>query len=145
MASAVPLSWPMVTLTPFKIFAIIAGEIRITSYNVCYTKLLRILANDLSEIFAWSVDFFGLQKGDRFKMIYEEKYVNDSLISYGKILTAYFEHYGDTIYAIPFNQDSLVSFYDAEGNSLKKAFLKAPLNFRITSYNVCYTKLLRKH
>jgi murein DD-endopeptidase MepM/ murein hydrolase activator NlpD len=94
-----------------------------------------ILAIPLSDIFAWSVDFYGLQKNDKFKLIYEEKYVNDSLIGYGKIFAAYFEHYGDTIYAIPFNQDTVVSFYDQKGNSLKKAFLKAPLNFtRIASH-----------
>ena len=85
-----------------------------------------LLANDLSEIYAWSIDFFGLQKGDRFKIIYEEKSVNDTMIGYGKILAAYFEHYGDSIYAIPFNQDSIQNFYDSKGNSLKKAFLKAP-------------------
>ncbi len=94
-----------------------------------------IMAIALSDIFAWSVDFYGLQKNDKFKMIYEEKFVNDSSIGYGKIFAAYFEHYGDTIYAIPFNQDTLVSFYDQKGNSLKKAFLKAPLNFsRISSH-----------
>jgi murein DD-endopeptidase MepM/ murein hydrolase activator NlpD len=93
-----------------------------------------ILANDLSEIFAWTVDFFGLQLNDKFKMIYEEKFVNDTSIGYGKILAAYFEHYGDTIYAIPFKQDSVESFYDLDGNSLRKAFLKAPLKFsRISS------------
>jgi murein DD-endopeptidase MepM/ murein hydrolase activator NlpD len=93
-----------------------------------------VMAIPLSDIFAWSVDFYGLQINDRFKLIYEEKFVNDSSIGYGKILAAYFEHYGDTIYAIPFNQDTVVSFYDQKGNSLKKAFLKAPLNFtRIAS------------
>jgi hypothetical protein len=94
-----------------------------------------LLAIPLSDIFAWSVDFYGLQKGDKFKMIYEEKFVNDSSIGFGKVFAAYFEHWGDTIYAIPFNQDTIVSFYDQKGNSLKKAFLKAPLNFsRIASH-----------
>ena len=101
-----------------------------------------ILANDLSEIYAWSIDFFGLQKGDRFKIIFEEKLINDTLIGYGKILAAYFEHYGDSIYAIPFNQDSIQSFYDTEGNSLKKAFLKAPLKFSRISSGFSYA---RKH
>lgn len=101
-----------------------------------------ILANDLSEIYAWSVDFFGLQLGDRFKLIFEEKYVEDSLIGYGEILAAYFEHYGDTIYAIPFNQDTLVNWYDQKGNSLRKAFLKAPLKFSRISSHFSYA---RKH
>jgi len=101
-----------------------------------------ILANDLSEIFAWTVDFFGLQLNDKFKMIYEEKFVNDSSIGYGKILAAYFEHYGDTIYAVPFKQDSVESFYDLDGNSLRKAFLKAPLKFSRISSGFSYA---RKH
>lgn len=101
-----------------------------------------LLANDLSEIFAWTVDFFGLQVNDKFKMIYEEKFINDTSIGYGKILAAYFEHYGDTIYAIPFKQDSVESFYDLNGNSLRKAFLKAPLKFSRISSGFSYA---RKH
>ncbi len=101
-----------------------------------------VLANDLSDIFAWTVDFFGLQVNDKFKIIYEEKFVNDTSIGYGKILAAYFEHYGDTIYAIPFKQDSVESFYDIDGNSLKKAFLKAPLKFSRISSGFSYA---RKH
>ncbi len=101
-----------------------------------------LLANDLSEIFAWTVDFFGLQLNDKFKMVYEEKFVNDSSIGYGKILAAYFEHYGDTIYAVPFKQDSVESFYDLDGNSLRKAFLKAPLKFSRISSGFSYA---RKH
>jgi len=101
-----------------------------------------ILANDLSEIYAWSIDFFGLQKGDRFKIIYEEKFINDTSIGYGKILASYFEHYNDSIYAIPFMQDSILSFFDLEGNSLRKAFLKAPLKFSRVSSGFTYA---RKH
>ncbi len=101
-----------------------------------------LLANDLSDIFAWTVDFFGLQVNDKFKIIYEEKFVNDTSIGYGKILAAYFEHYGDTIYAIPFKQDSIESFYDLDGSSLKKAFLKAPLKFSRISSGFSYA---RKH
>lgn len=94
-----------------------------------------LLANDLSEIYAWSVDFFGIQKGDAFKIIFEEKYVDDEFIGYGKIITAYFNHYGEDIYAIPFTQDSTESYYNINGESLRKAFLKAPLKFsRIASH-----------
>ena len=93
-----------------------------------------LLANDLSEIYAWSVDFFGLQKNDKFKIIYEEKFVEGKTIGFGKIHAAYFEHIGQEIYAIPFVQDSVLSFYNQDGNSLKKAFLKAPLKYsRISS------------
>ncbi len=92
------------------------------------------LVNDLSEIFAWSIDFFGLQKGDSFKIIYEEQYVDSTSIGISKIYAAWFNHMGEDFYAIPFVQNDRESFYDIEGNSLKKAFLKAPLRFsRISS------------
>lgn len=93
-----------------------------------------LLSNDLSEIYAWSVDFFGLQKDDKFKIIYEQKFVDGKYIGDGKIIAAYFEHMGKEIYAIPFEQDSVLSFFDIDGQSLRKAFLKAPLKYsRISS------------
>ena len=92
------------------------------------------LAFKLSEIFAWTVDFFGLQKGDSFKVIYEELYVDDKSLGTGRIYGALFSWSGAIITAVPFIQDSRESFFDIEGNSLRKAFLKAPLQFsRISS------------
>lgn len=92
------------------------------------------LAIDLSEIFAWTVDFFGLQKGDGFKVIYEELYIDDKLLGTGKIFGAQFSRSGSTITAIPFIQGGTESFFDTDGTSLRKAFLKAPLQFsRISS------------
>ncbi len=93
-----------------------------------------ILANELSEIFAWTVDFFGLQKGDNFKVIYEELYIDSESQGIGRIFGAQFTWAGKTITAIPFIQNGVESYYDSEGNSLRKAFLKAPLKFsRISS------------
>lgn len=92
------------------------------------------LVGGLSDIFAWSVDFFGLQKGDSFKVIYEEMSIDDKLLGFGKIYGAQYTGSGTSIYAIPFIQDGKESFFDSEGNSLRKAFLKAPLPFaRVTS------------
>jgi murein DD-endopeptidase MepM/ murein hydrolase activator NlpD len=92
------------------------------------------LAIDLSEIFAWTVDFFGLQKGDGFKVIYEELYIDDKLLGTGKIFGAQFDRSGTTVTAIPFIQGGTESFFDTDGTSLRKAFLKAPLQFsRISS------------
>jgi murein DD-endopeptidase MepM/ murein hydrolase activator NlpD len=88
-----------------------------------------LLANNLSEIYAWSIDFFGLQKNDKFKVIYEELFVDGQSIGFGKIKSAFFEHNGQEIYAIPFKQDSVEEFFDAVGNNLRKAFLKAPLKY----------------
>jgi murein DD-endopeptidase MepM/ murein hydrolase activator NlpD len=93
-----------------------------------------MVAIELSEIYAWSIDFFGLQAGDSFNVVYDELYVDTVRVGMGKIYTAYFKHAGEEFYAIPFEQDSVVSFFDQNGNSLRKAFLKAPLRFsRISS------------
>ncbi|MFO7525811.1 MAG: peptidoglycan DD-metalloendopeptidase family protein [Ignavibacteriaceae bacterium] len=92
------------------------------------------LAIKLSQIFAWQVDFYAIQKGDNFKIIYEEKRVDDKIIGTGEILGAYFQHRGTDYYAIPFEQDGIQQFFDQNGNSLRKTFLKAPLEFsRISS------------
>ncbi len=92
------------------------------------------LAIELSEIYAWTVDFFGLQKGDSFKVIYEELFIEDQSLGAGRIYGAQFTWSGATINAIPFIQGETESYYDNDGNSLRKAFLKAPLQFsRISS------------
>jgi murein DD-endopeptidase MepM/ murein hydrolase activator NlpD len=92
------------------------------------------ISAELSEIYAWTIDFFGLQKGDRFKVIYEEEFIGEESVGIRRIHAALFEHAGNPIYAIPFIQDSTMSFYDTTGASLRKAFLKAPLRYsRISS------------
>jgi murein DD-endopeptidase MepM/ murein hydrolase activator NlpD len=93
------------------------------------------LVNDMSDIYAWTVDFFGLQKGDNFKVVYEEFYIDGKSLGTGRIFGAQFNRTGSSITAIPFIQDDKESYFDADGNSLKKAFLKAPLEFsRISSH-----------
>ncbi|MBK9097767.1 MAG: peptidoglycan DD-metalloendopeptidase family protein [bacterium] len=92
------------------------------------------LAIKLSQIFAWQIDFYHLQKGDNFKVIYEELFIDDKFFAIGKILGACFNHNGKDFYAVPFMQDSVSQYFDEDGNSLRKAFLKAPLEFgRISS------------
>ena len=92
------------------------------------------LVFDMSDIFAWTVDFFGLQKGDSFKVIYEELFIDNKSLGSGKIYGAQFTRSGSSITAIPFIQDDKESFFDSDGKSLKRAFLKAPLQFsRISS------------
>lgn len=105
------------------------------------------LSLELSEIYAWTVDFFGLQKGDAFTVVYMEQFVDSVSIGVEKILYALFTHMGEEIYAIPFMQDSIISFFDIEGNSLRKTFLKAPLRYsRISSHfsNARMHPVLRK-
>ena len=92
------------------------------------------LAMDLSDIFAWTIDFFGLQKDDSFTVIYDERYVDSVSVGIGRIWGAIFNHAGKTYYAIPFKQGPKITYWDEQGNSLRKNLLKAPLKFsRISS------------
>lgn len=92
------------------------------------------LAMELADIYAWTVDFYRLQKGDRFKIIFDERYVDGNFIGIGDVKAAYFEHQKEPFYAFRFEEDSIPRYFDDEGNGLKKAFLKSPLKFgRLTS------------
>lgn len=92
------------------------------------------LAIEMSKIFAWQIDFYHLQKGDNFKVIYEEEFVDNQMVGIGKVLGAYFKHYNKEYFAIPFVQDSVYQYFDENGNSLRKEFLKTPMEFaRISS------------
>jgi murein DD-endopeptidase MepM/ murein hydrolase activator NlpD len=112
-----------------------AGIINSSLWNAAVSSdLSPVVAIKLSEVFAWNIDFFGLQKGDRFRAIYEEDYVEDTPVGNHRIRAASFNHMGRDFYAIPFEQDSIVRFFDQDGNSLQRAFLKAPLKYsRISS------------
>ncbi|RPD96610.1 M23 family peptidase [Aureibaculum marinum] len=100
------------------------------------------LVNEMSDIYAWTVDFFHLQKNDKFKVIYEEKFVDDTIYAgLGEIKAAYFEHKNQPFYAFNFITDStknISDYYDETANSLRRQFLKAPLKYsRISSrYNL---------
>ncbi len=92
------------------------------------------LAMDLSDIYAWSVDFFGLQKDDSFTVIYDEQFVDSVSVGTGRIWGAVFTHCGKEYYAVPFRQGDKISYWDESGNSLRKNLLKAPLKYsRISS------------
>ena len=105
-------------------------------------KLSPLLSNELSEIYAWTIDFFRLEKGDNFKVIYSSKFVDDSIsVGLNRIHSAYFEHRGKPYYAIEFETDAkkgLVEYFDENGKNLRRAFLRAPVQFsRISSrYNL---------
>jgi murein DD-endopeptidase MepM/ murein hydrolase activator NlpD len=80
------------------------------------------------------VDFFGLQKGDSYKVVYEESFIDEKSLGVGKIYGAQFTWTGKTTTAVPLIQEDKETFFDCDGNSLRKAFLKAPLQFsRISS------------
>ena len=97
----------------------------------------------LSEIYAWSVDFFGLQPGDRFRVLYEQRKCDDEIIAVDTIYYAEFVRGGKMIPAIMFDQgDNGNLYWNEKGESLRKAFLKAPLKFTRISSGFSYH---RKH
>ncbi|RMZ51866.1 M23 family peptidase [Flavobacteriaceae bacterium PRS1] len=101
-----------------------------------------VLAYDMSDIYAWTIDFFRLQKGDRFKVIYTDKYIDDTI--YGgiqHIKAAYFEHRNESFYAFDFETDSvkgISDYFSEDAKHLRRAFLKGPVQFsRVSSrYNL---------
>lgn len=112
-----------------------AGVIQSSLYlTLSENDLSPALAVRLSEIYAWSIDFYRIQKGDYFKVIYEEKYAEGEYIGLGEIKAVQFNHGGEDFFGFAFDQNGRMSYYDQEGQSLRKAFLKAPLKFsRISS------------
>lgn len=94
-----------------------------------------LLAMKLADVFAWQIDFFDVKEGDSFRALYHEAYIDDTIpLSISSIEGAIFTHQGKEFKAFPFMQDSIMEYFDDEGNSVRKAFLKAPLDFfRITS------------
>jgi murein DD-endopeptidase MepM/ murein hydrolase activator NlpD len=90
----------------------------------------------LVNIYAWSIDFFRIQKGDAFSVIYEEEYVDDTTyVGLKRVLGANLIHSGNDYYSFQYeNELGFDDYYDEEGRSLRKTFLRAPLNFtRISS------------
>lgn len=122
----------------------IAGEINSNlSVTMDSLGLKPTLTNRVADIYAWTLDFYRLQKGDKFKLVFEERYINDTtLVGYGKIKAAIFNHKGEDLYAYRFTADTIkniAEYYDKEGNMLRRAFLKSPIKFqyRISSrYNL---------
>jgi murein DD-endopeptidase MepM/ murein hydrolase activator NlpD len=92
------------------------------------------LVNRLVDVFAWQIDFFRIQKGDKFKVVFQEETVEGKSIGIRRILSAYFEHFGKEYFAIYFDECGMGDYYDDCGNSVRRAFLKAPLDYsRISS------------
>ncbi|MGK0430599.1 MAG: murein DD-endopeptidase MepM/ murein hydrolase activator NlpD, partial [Psychroserpens sp.] len=100
------------------------------------------LINDMSDIYAWTIDFFRLQKGDRFKIVYKQRFIQDSIYAgIESIDAAYFQHKDESFYAFNFMVDStknIADYFDENTKSLRRTFLKAPVQFsRISSrYNL---------
>lgn len=113
----------------------VTANIKSSLWNcVVDNDLPAMLSSHLEDIFGWSVDFFSVQPGDNFTVIYDERYIDDKLIGMGTVWGAVFKHNGKSYNAIPFVQDGKLTYWDEKGNSLRKQLLKAPLKFtRISS------------
>ena len=111
------------------------GVIETSLWNTMYDNDLDpMLALDLNDIYQWTIDFYAIQQGDRFRVIYDELFVDSVSIGIGNIYAVEFDHYGEPIFAFRFLQDGRYDYFDENGKSLRKAFLKAPLHFtRISS------------
>ncbi len=113
-----------------------SGVINSSLYQTIADNNLRMeLAHRLNDIYAWTVDFYRIQKGDYFRVIFEEKYVDDQLVGVGRIFAAEFQHRDVEFFSYRFEQDSVSNYFDEKGESLRKAFLKAPLEFSRISSN----------
>jgi murein DD-endopeptidase MepM/ murein hydrolase activator NlpD len=113
------------------------GVINSSLWNALVNQGLNpILAVELSEIFAWTIDFFGIQKGDRFRVLYEEQFVDGVSVGVGPVHAVEFEHMNKVYTAYRFFQDERFEYFDGEGQSLRKAFLKSPLKYaaRVSSH-----------
>ena len=108
-----------------------------------------MLALKMSDLYAWQVDFFGIKKGDSFRLMYDEAWIDDTtFLEIASIEGAQFIHHDKEYVAIPFKQDTVREYFDEEGNSLRKQFLKAPLDFfRISSKfsNSRYHPVLKRY
>ncbi len=99
-----------------------------------------LLALELSDIFAWTVNFFMIDQSDIVTVIYDELYVDEQSVGIGKIYGALFTHKNKDIYAIPFTQDSIETYFEPNGASLRREFLKAPLRYRRISSGFTYRR-----
>ena len=86
------------------------------------------------EIYCWTLDFRNVQPGDRFKVLYEAKYLSGEFVGVGQVKAAYFNHLGVDFYAFPYNDTGFDDYFDQDGKNLRKFFLKTPVkNSRISS------------
>lgn len=99
------------------------------------------LASEMEDIYQWTVDFFGIQEGDRFTVIYDEKFIDTLSVGVGRIWGAKFTHRGKDIYAIPFEQGGKLQYWEEDGGSLRKQLLKAPLKFTRISSKFSHARL----
>lgn len=109
----------------------VSGVIKFSLYQTFYdNNVSPILAGKLAEVFAWQIDFYTIQKGDKFIAIYEREKIGDNIIGVGDILAAKFVENNNVHQAYLYNRDGKLEYFDQHGKSLQKQFLKAPLKYK---------------
>ncbi len=103
------------------------------------------LAAEVEDIYQWTISFFCVQKGDKFTVIYDEKMIDSLSVGIGRIWGVKFTHYGKDYYAIPFRQNKKVEYWEADGQSLRKQLLKAPLKYTRVSSKFSYSRMHPVH
>ena len=98
------------------------------------------LAAEVEDIYQWTISFFNVQKGDSFTVIYDEKFIDTLSVGVGRIWGVKFTHFGKDYYAIPFRQNKRVEYWEADGSSLRKQMLKAPLKYTRVSSKFTYSR-----
>lgn len=114
----------------------VSGTIESSLANAIFQQgVSQKLIVELANIYAWTVDFYGLRKGDRFKAVYENRYVDDEYIGIGTIHAAEFVHRGDIKRAYYFDNGDQSGFFDENGNSLRRQMMRVPFEYnpRISS------------
>lgn len=114
---------------------IVTGRINKTLFSsFTETKVNPEIVVRLSQIFSWQIDFHKNKLGDYYKVVYDEKFIGKKSLGVDKILAVQYNHKGKDYYAFSFEQNGVERFYDERGRSLKKTFMKAPLDYtRISS------------
>ncbi len=99
------------------------------------------LAAEVEDIYQWSISFFDIQKGDSFSVIYDERFIDDTVsVGIGRVWGVKFTQGDKDIYAIPFRQGGKVQYWEADGASLRKQMLKAPLKYTRISSKFSYAR-----
>jgi murein DD-endopeptidase MepM/ murein hydrolase activator NlpD len=116
--------------------ASVSGTIRSSLANAIQAQgVSNRLVVELANIYAWTIDFYGLRQGDQFKAVYENRHVMDEYIGIGNIKAAEFEHRGNVIRAYYYDNGDQPGYYDAEGNSMRRSMMRVPFEYnpRISS------------
>lgn len=125
------------------IVKIVSGEITTCLWDALIDNgATPALADEMSEVFAWTVDFFGIQKGDAFETMYQQIFVDDTIpVGIGRILSSKLTNSGKTFKAYYYDNGKYHGYFNENGESLKKQFLKAPLKYKRISSGFTYKRM----